>query len=215
MSSIILTESQLKRLIRRTLREGFPEFSTTPSYGHPDETSPLPTTATPNPSHKYRTYLHFSGLSFKDALLQFLHQHIDTLFDSTLSHQHTVTSPSQHPARDPVHPGINAEITAAIRLFLLDYCDLPTDQGQETQLRGFRPLVGAFQSLLSKPFISQLLLNASAPSEQLAQQIYQACLQYPLFQSYIEPEANQHLGQILSQYHETQAIQANQLAKRR
>jgi hypothetical protein len=214
--SRILTESQLKSLIRRTLREGFPEFSATPSYGHPDETSPQPAPATtPDYAHKYRTYLHFSGLSFKDALLQFLHQHIDTLFNSTHSHQNTINKPSQHPTRDPAHPGIDAEITASIRHFLVDYCEFPGGQGQETQLRGFRPLVGAFQSLLSKPFISQLLLNASAPSEQLAQEIYQACLQYPLFKSHIEPEANQNLGQILSQFYETQAIQSNQLSKLR
>ena len=212
----LLNESQLRRLIRRTLHEGFPEFSTTPSYAHPDQTSPQPTPpSTPDHSHKYRTYLHFSGLSFKDALLQFLHQHLHTLFDSTHSHQNTINHPSPHPTRDPAHPGIDAEITSTIRHFLLDYCNCPTSQGQDTQLRGFRPLVGAFQSLLSKPFISQLILSAPAPSEQLAQQIYQACLQYPLFKSYIEPEANQHLGQILSQYYETQAIQSNQLSKRR
>ena len=210
----LLNESQLRRLIRHTLQEGFPEFMATPSLGHPDQTPPAPPPP-PDHSHKYQTYLHFSGLSCQDALLQYLHQNIQTLFDATHIHQNTITQGSEYPARDKSHEGVQNRITRSIRYFFLDYLEIPADAGHEFQLRGFSYLVGLFVGLLTKPFVSQILLKASAPSEQLAQEVYNAILQFPYFHSSICPDFNRHCGQVLSQFHETQAINDNAMAKRR
>ena len=215
--SRLLNESQLRRLIRRTLHEGFPEGLATISDKHPDQTSPQPV---PPPSinrtQQYQTFLNFSDLSCQDALLQYLHQNIQTLFKATRLHQNTVSRGSEYPARDKSHEGIIYEITRSLRLFFIQYLGIaPEDaaNSMELTLRSFDLLIGSFSGLLAKPFVSQIILAASTPSEQLAQQIYNAILQFPYFHDSICPDFNRHCGQVLGQYYSTKASQQNSLTQ--
>ena len=219
--SRILTESQLKSLIRRTLREGFPEFSATPSYGHPDETSPKPTPISPTEyHHRYHTYRHFSGLSFKDALLQFLHQHINTIFkiiyeaddipsgkgkkryhDMIGTPPEDINSAAYQDFTERNNYVISNNLSATIREFLVNYCQIKNQHGQsfELSLRGFWPLARTFQHLVATNPLLKLVRQADAPSEALAQDIYDAILALPRFKD-LEQDFNLNLGRTLEQH---------------
>jgi hypothetical protein len=207
----LLNESQLRRLIRRTLHEGFPEFMATPSYKHPDETTPPPVQPPRiDRTQEYQDAFNASGLSCQDALLQYLHQNIKTLFDATHLRADTISQGSEYPARDAGHSGISNDITRSLRLFFIQYLGIaPEDaaNSMELELRNFYLIVGSFCGLLSKPFVSQIILKASAPSEQLAQKVYNAILQFPYFHSSICPDFNRNVGQVLGQYQSTKARQ--------
>jgi len=201
--TLLLKESQLRRLIRRTLQESFlPNFFS--REPQPQSVTP-PTT---DRTQQYQNYFHFSGLSCQDALLQYLHQNIQTLFDATHFHQNTVKPGSEYPERDKSHEGIIYEITRSIRLFFIQYLDIaPEDakKGIELTLRNFDLLVGSFSGLLAKPFVSQIILAAPTASEQLAQKVYNAILQFPYFESTICPDFNRNCGQVLGQYNSSNA----------